>query len=150
MDADKEHKVREIGRNCKCKFSYTWLDKVVEIKQESEQSTMRKLGDYIAKTYTAGQQYLPTGKLLYKLKSVKPLSKEQAKQKGQNTGECTICPLKFQTFHGGPPYPLVAGGHPLQRFPPLSYASYGCIMLHFGNSWFWVILIPVINVNTNI
>ncbi len=39
VDADKEHKVCEIDRDCKCKFVYTWLDKVVEIKQESGQST---------------------------------------------------------------------------------------------------------------
>ncbi len=72
----------QIDRDCKCKFSYRRLDKVVEIKQESGQS-----------------------KLLNKLTSVKPLSKEQAKQKGQNKGKCTICHLKFQKVHGGPPYP---------------------------------------------
>ncbi len=38
VDADKENKVREIDRDCKCKFSYTCLDKVVQIKQESGQS----------------------------------------------------------------------------------------------------------------
>ncbi len=55
VDANKEHKVSKIDSDCKCKFSYTWLDNVVEIKQESGQSTTHKLGDYIAKTYTAGQ-----------------------------------------------------------------------------------------------
>ncbi len=35
VDADKEDRVHEIDRDCKCKFSYTWLDKVVKIKQES-------------------------------------------------------------------------------------------------------------------
>ncbi len=35
VNADKENRVREIDRDFKCKFSYTWLDKVVEIKQES-------------------------------------------------------------------------------------------------------------------
>ncbi len=40
VDANKEQKVCEIDRDCKCKFSYTWLDKVVEIKQESGQSRM--------------------------------------------------------------------------------------------------------------
>ncbi len=35
VDTDKEHKVCEIDVDCKCKSSYTWLDKVVEIKQES-------------------------------------------------------------------------------------------------------------------
>ncbi len=39
VDGDKEHIVPEIDRDCKCWFSYTWLDKVVEIKQESGQST---------------------------------------------------------------------------------------------------------------
>ncbi len=38
VDADKENKVFEIVSDCKCKFSYTWLDKVVEIKQEIGQS----------------------------------------------------------------------------------------------------------------
>ncbi len=33
VEAEKEHKVREIDRDCKCKFFYRWLDKVVEIKQ---------------------------------------------------------------------------------------------------------------------
>ncbi len=29
VDADKENKMCEIDKDCKCKFSYTWLDKVV-------------------------------------------------------------------------------------------------------------------------
>ncbi len=63
---------------------------------------------------------------------MKPLSKEQAKQSGQNIGECTICPLKFQTFHGGPLYPLS---------PPLSYTLYGCVMLHYTPLWEYLIFI---------
>ncbi len=39
VDADKENKVHAIDRDCKCKFSYTWLNNVVKIKQESGQST---------------------------------------------------------------------------------------------------------------
>jgi len=31
LDVDKEHKVREIN-DCKCKFSFTWLDKEIKIK----------------------------------------------------------------------------------------------------------------------
>ncbi len=92
--------------------------------------------------------YLTKGKLLYKLKSVKPLSKEHAKQKGQNTGECTICPLKFQNFHVGEPHtPLYGRRTPPPTAPPLSYASYGCAMLRYTTLWkylifYWVIVTP--------
>ncbi len=131
VDADKEHKVLKIDRDCKCKFSYTWLDKVVEIKLESGHSNTRtnwgrnkSLGrcDYRISL----KAYLTKGKLLYKLKSVKPLSKEQAKQKGQNTGECTICPIKFQNFHRGDPHtPLCGRGTP--PFHPLPHSAMFCM-----------------------
>ena len=52
---DKEHKVREIDKDCKCKFSFTWLDKSVEIKHENGQSTTHKLGEFIEKTDAPGQ-----------------------------------------------------------------------------------------------
>jgi hypothetical protein len=55
VDVDKEHKVREIDKDCKCKFSFKWLDKEVETKLENGQSTTQRLGDFIEKTYTAGQ-----------------------------------------------------------------------------------------------
>ncbi len=37
VGADKENKVHEIDKDCKCKFSYTWLENMVEIKQETGQ-----------------------------------------------------------------------------------------------------------------
>ena len=52
---DREHKGREIDKNCKCKFSFTWLDKSVEIKHENGQSTTHKLGEFIEKTDEPGQ-----------------------------------------------------------------------------------------------
>ncbi len=124
VDAEKEQKVHEIDREvyASVSFFYTWLDKVVEIKQESGQSTThtnwgrnKRLGR--CDNRISLKAYLTKGKLLYKLKSVKPLSKEQAKQKVQNTGECTICLLKFQNFHGGTPIPSFMGGGPPPSHP---------------------------------
>ena len=47
--------MREIDKDCKCKFSFTWLDKSVEIKHENGQSTTHKLGEFIEKTDAPGQ-----------------------------------------------------------------------------------------------
>ncbi len=62
-----------------------------------------------------------------------PLSKKQAKQKGQNTGECTIFPLTFQNFHGRTPIPpFVGGGHPP---PALSSTQLCLIWLRYTPLW---------------
>ena len=51
---DREHKGREIDKNCKCKFSFTWLDKSVEIKRENGQQRT-SLASLLKKTDEHGQ-----------------------------------------------------------------------------------------------
>ncbi len=74
-------------------------------------------------------------KLLYRLKSVKPLSKEQAKQRDriQENAPFARKISKFQNFHGGGD-PFVGEGHPRPSSLPHSWSLYVCALLRFENS----------------